>query len=319
MNEFYSPEIAQIAKEVNTTLFPFERAKTLQADLKRLFSRYVGCVQSGRRFETKALVVTGLSGSGKSEEIADLIFRFNASEQILPNGLPARYVELLLDRKGGWKDLGKETLRAMGYPISEKSRLTQPGIWRLVGFQAKEQGIVGIHYDEAQHIFAGKSEADQEVILDSFKTLLKSHECPLILILSGVPELSGYVRQLDQLMRKTTFCHLDDIDFIHEDEIAHDEVNSYAIKFNLDLSKELHSVDFLRRLATASAFRWGVLIELTTTAIMNAVEKQESILTAEHFNDVWVAKTKMHPIATPFTHAAYETMFRREKLFWVSD
>ncbi len=318
MNEFVSPETVNVAKRVNATLFPLERAKALQADLKNVFSRYLGAKHSGRRFEVEAMVVTGQSGSGKTKEIADLVYRFNSSEPQLPNGLPARFVEVLLDKKGGWKDLGKVTLHAMGYPITNKSKLTQPEIWRLVGFQAKAQGIVGIHYDEAQHIFAGKSEVEQEEILDSFKTLLKSYECPLILILSGVPELSGYVRQLDQLMRKATFCHLEDIDFTQDAEIIHDIAYSYASKFGLDVSDELNDGAFLHRLATASAFRWGILIDLTTTAIMHAETMQERALTAGHFNKVWVAKTKMNAIATPFTHPAYETMFRREKLFWVS-
>jgi hypothetical protein len=318
MNEFVSPETVKVAKRVNTTLFPLERAKTLQADLTSVFSRYLGATQSGRRFEAEAMVVTGQSGSGKTKEIADLVHRFNSSEPELPNGLPARFVEVLLDKKGGWKDLGKVTLHAMGYPISDRSKLTQPEIWRMVGFQAKHQGIVGIHYDEAQHIFAGKSDTEQEAILDSFKTLLKSHECPLILLLSGVPELSGYVRQMGQLMRKTTFCHLHDIDFTQDAEIIHDIVYSYASKFGLDLSDTLNDGAFLHRLATASAFRWGVLIDLTTTAIMHAKTVQGRALTADHFNEIWVAKTKMNAIATPFTHPAYETMFRREKLFWVS-
>jgi hypothetical protein len=318
MNEFINPAIVSVSQVANGITYPLDRAVDLQAGLVGIFSRYLGCLQSERRFETEALVVTGHSGSGKTKEIGDLLHRFHMSETLLPSGQAARFVEVLLDSKGGWKDLGKVTLEAMGYPITDKTRKTQTEIWRLVGAQAKMQGIVGIHYDEAQHIFSGKSENEQATILDSFKTLVKSHDCPLILILSGVPELSGYVQNLDQLQRKGIYRNFKDIDFSRDDKSIHEIVGSYAIKFDLEVAAELQTADFLHRLASAGAFRWGMVFYITTCAIEVAISAGDRVLTKEHFNEMWVSKTEMHPIATPFTHNDYETMFRREKRFLVS-
>ena len=72
---------------------------------------------------------------------------------------------------------------------------------------------------------------------------------------------------------------------------------------------------FYKRLATAAAFRWGILIKITADAIAAALSKGATQLSVEHFVDVWVAKTRMPRSVTPFTHDNYETMFRRDNPF----
>lgn len=71
-------------------------------------------------------------------------------------------------------------------------RLTQRQVWDRVVLQAKLQGVVGIHYDECQHIFSSGADARAKT-LDSFKSLLKQSEWPLMLILSGVDTLAHHV------------------------------------------------------------------------------------------------------------------------------
>ena len=71
---------------------------------------------------------------------------------MLPDEQPARFETCVLSATDSWKDLGRRTLRAMGYPIADGARLTQTTIWEQVRTQAQLQGIAGIHYDECQHI-----------------------------------------------------------------------------------------------------------------------------------------------------------------------
>ncbi|WP_373365309.1 hypothetical protein [Cereibacter sphaeroides] len=59
--------------------------------------------------------------------------RFQESAAVLPSGQPARIVECILDAKGGWKDLNRKTLKAMGYPISDSSRLRPTSCARVHG------------------------------------------------------------------------------------------------------------------------------------------------------------------------------------------
>lgn len=110
MTPFVIDEIADTAEAFNGRLYPLKRAEDLQLKFTKMFSAHLGCLRSGRYFEPEVMVVTGKSGSGKTTEIENMIRNFNASEIELPGGQTAQMVAKELDRKGGWKDLGKKTL-----------------------------------------------------------------------------------------------------------------------------------------------------------------------------------------------------------------
>lgn len=322
MNEFVIREIADLSGGLAVRHFPLARAHALQDSFSRLISRHIGGMRSGQRFESEALLVTGSSGTGKSKEIGDLLTRFNGSCALLPSGIPAKFITCVLSSKGTWKDLGKHTLHAMGYPINERARRTQTEIWDLVTTQAKLQGCIGIHYDEAQHILRDKGRSEVLTILDAFKSLIKGRDWPLMLILSGVPELANYVREEPQLFRLVTRVRFEDIDLNPRDDgdlgdylVLNEIVGSYALKLGVEVAEDLRGTDFLHRLATAAAFRWGIAIEMVIAALAHTTERGLPALTREAFDAVWAAKTGIAEIASPFSNTAYRTVYRREDLF----
>lgn len=315
MNPFILPEVRETAACFSGRHYQFNRSQELQTSLAQIFSRHLGNLEGGGRFETEGLLVTGESGSGKSKEVGHLVEKFNDSKAILPSGETAKIASCLLDGKSGWKGLGKKSAKAIGYHIDEKARNTQDRIWEKFALQAKLQGYVGIHYDEAQHIFRKKSEAESLAILDSFKTLLKSQDWPLILIFTGVEELAGYIESEPQLFRLMTTHHFSDITLSEDFQTIHEVVGSYAIDGKIEVAVDLAGEDFYKRLATSAAFRWGLLIKITSDAIASARLKGAERLDVEHFIDAWVNKTQMPRFVTPFTHDSYETMFRRDNPF----
>lgn len=321
-NPFIIPSLANLNEDLAQRHFPLARSEDLQHTFAQLFSRHLGRLKSGKGFESRSLLVTGLSGSGKTTEISDMLTRCNESAVLLPDGKPAQFSSCVLDAKGSWKDLGRKTLHAMGYPIKTTTRRTQFEIWDRVIWQAKRQGVVGIYYDEAQHIMRGKSDAEVLSVLDAFKSLMKSHEWPLMLILSGVPELGDYVQrepQLDRLMTRIEFSEINlssapgfpAPDYHTLNEI----VGSYAISAGLEVDANLQTGEFLHRLATAGAFRWGLVIDLVVDAVALAVARREGMIARSNFVAAWSEKTGMNQLATPFTHDSYERMFRKDKPF----
>lgn len=251
-----------------------------------------------------------------------MVKRFNEDAIPLPDGRPAKFASCVLAAKGTWKDLGRTTLTALGYPITGKTRRTLYEIWNLVVEQAKLQGVIGIHFDEAQHILRGKSENEVLIILDAFKTLMKTQEWPLMLILSGVPELDDYVRcerQLDRLLTRIQFREIDlgsgTEDPAPDYEVLNEIVGSYAISAGLEVGECLLTGDFLHRLATAGAFRWGLVIEIVIDAVAAADSRGSAKVDLDDFVAVWCDKTGMNQLVTPFTHESYEMMFRRDQPF----
>lgn len=315
MNEFVIPAIRDTAAHTVDRVFPLERAERLKSEFASVFSHHLGCLESGSRFETESILVTGQSGSGKTKEIEELLKRFNASNIPLPSGQSARFAECILTGTQGWKDLGRNSIQAIGFPLDSRARLTQVEIWERVVTEAKLAGVVGIHYDEAQHIFRKKSDADRPAILDSFKTLMKSHDWPLILIFSGVPELDGYLREEPQLYRLINRIKFNDISLPDDFDTVHEIVGSYAVSSKLELEDKILTEDFYHRLVAAGAFRWGLIIKLTIGAIGVARVQNTSTLRVDHYIDAWVAKTQSNPAATPFTHSGFETMYRRDHPF----
>lgn len=315
MKSFIIDEIVNTSEAFNGRLYPLKRAEELEKAFSEMFSWHLGRMRSGIYFESEVLVVTGSSGAGKTTEIEKLMRDFHAFNAILPNEQSAKIAMCVLDRKGSWKDLGRNTLHAIGYPTSDNARMTQSQISRRIKQQSERQGIVAVWYDEAQHILAKKNEEALIEVLDCFKTMVKGPDWPIMLILSGVPELAGIIPALEQLFRKVTHVRLDDIDFAADAEKVHSIVGSYAIEAGLEGDDALDTEDFLHRLTTVSAFRWGLVIELVMKAVGKAVAEHSSRLKVDHFVQAWVAKTGMNPVATPFTHSGYQTMFRKDKPF----
>lgn len=318
MNDFVIDEIVDLSANLNGRLYPLKRAEQLKREFATMFSGHLGRLKSGYYFEGEVLIVTGASGAGKTTEVEKLLREFNSTQTDLPNGKSATFATCVLDRKGTWKDLGKNTLHSMGFPVSDSARMTQGQIGRRVRQQGALHGVVGIWYDEAQHILAHKKQEALEEVLDCFKTMVKGPDWPMMLVMSGVPELADYIPHLEQLCRKVTHVSLDDVDFQKDSDTVNDVVGSYALEANLTVAEELLEDEFLHRLVTASAYRWGLVLELVMKAVGKAVAQRSAELNVEHFVQAWVSKTGMNAAATPFTHSGYVTMFRRDNPFKAS-
>lgn len=89
----------------------------------------------------------------------------------MPDGREAKIVCYILSGKVTWKDLGLKILEVLGCNL--KGRHNQTQIWNMVVKYAELQGVIGIHFDEWQHVFTEDGATTNRQILDSFKILLK--------------------------------------------------------------------------------------------------------------------------------------------------
>jgi hypothetical protein len=117
--------------------------------------------------------------------------------------------------------------------------------------------VVGIHFDECQHVFTKDGNQTNQQILDSFKTLLKESRWPLMLILSEIPSLAAYVAKEEQLARLLRTVRFEAIDPSKQSDM--DELLqltfSYAEKARVDFSP-LATRDFLEHFTfTMSNYR----------------------------------------------------------------
>src|SRR5690606_13164017 len=150
MMSFINSRLVELSRPLKAAYFPFSRAQDLSRALSWCVTDYATKASIGQLFEARGVLVIGESRQGKSREIQRFRDKFNGGSEIMPDGRPARIVHCILSGKVTWKDLGVKVLSALGYPL--KGRNTQAEIW--VVKYAELQGVVGIHFDECQHVFS---------------------------------------------------------------------------------------------------------------------------------------------------------------------
>lgn len=314
---FINMREVEVSAPLKKAHYQFPRALQLKKTVSSCLTDYYAKVSSGAAFEARGVLVTGKSRVGKTRELQRLIRDINDSGNAMPNGQPVRFVSCILSAHITWKSLGIATLEALGYPCN--GQRTQAYIWDKVREQAERQGIIGIHYDECQHMFSDTGHATNRVVLDSFKALLKHSKWPLILILSGVPDLAKHIEndtsseergQLRHLLRPVHFGMIDP-------EKDLDELNtlaySYADKAGVNFDK-LSDRDFLERLAFASGNRWGLAIEMVIEAFTCCSLAEASKVSMEHFDDAFSNIHGTRKGFSPFMMEDYIDAFDQDKL-----
>lgn len=282
---FVDMDRVAVSAGLKSAHYAFPRSRELKDAFTWCVTDYYAKMQSGIEFEARGLIVTGKSRVGKTSEIKRLMTTFNASVTNMPDGRPARIVHCLLSGKVTWKDLGIKVLDALGYPMQE-GRRTQNYIWEMVCDQARRQNVIGIHFDECQHVFSAKEGRANSIILDSLKTLLKDSRWPLILILSGIPVLASHVQGEEQLARLLRPVHFNEIDIDRDLDELNRLAFAFADKAGLEFGP-LSNDDFLRRLDFACTNRWGLVIELLIEAFIVARRAGAGICATDHFDEAF--------------------------------
>jgi hypothetical protein len=262
---FMNMEKIGVASKLKAAHFELPRAEALKAAFGKCVEEYYLSRQI-EDLEVRGLVVTGHSRVGKSLELKKLRREFNESGTLMPDGRPAKIVSCVLSGRVTFKDLGIKTLLALGYDL-QRNR-TQEYIWERVLGQAQEQGVIGIHYDECQHVF-GDNAKSNKVFLDSFKTMMKEPRWPMMMILSGVHTLTGYIQSYEQLYELVDHVHFKTIKFGRDKNLLNRLLFAFADEAKIEV-EHLVTPDFLARLDQECFSRWGLVIELLIDTLVTA-------------------------------------------------
>ncbi|WP_223429077.1 TniB family NTP-binding protein [Tateyamaria pelophila] len=308
-DDYLDMEDISIAGPMKMAHFELPRAKELRGAFKRCLREYYVSRMAGN-LEVRGLVVTGESRVGKTREMKKLIGDFNKSETLMPDGRPGKIVSCLLSGRVTYKDLGIATLKALGYDI--QGTRTQVYIWERVLFQAEQQGVIGIHYDECQHVFRDGGKTNQH-FLDSFKSMMKETRWPLMMILSGVPSLNKYIRSHEQLDNLVEPVRFHEINVKRDEEYLARLLYLYADQVEINI-EQLVTQDFLTRLDYACSHRWGLVIELLIETLIEAKLKKKKQLRAKDFAKEFALKTGTREKYSPFTAPDFREAFDSQKL-----
>jgi hypothetical protein len=306
---FVNEEKIAIVKRLKAPHLEFPRAKTLKLAFQKCVEEYY-LHQEIQDMEVRGLIVTGQSRVGKSRELKKLIRDFNASETLMPDGRPAKIVSFLLSGRVTFKDLGIKTLTALGYDL-QRNR-TQEYIWERVIDQAAGQGVIGIHYDECQHVF-GEGSKSNRIFLDSFKSMMKEPRWPLMMILSGVPSLAEYIQSYEQLDALVDPVHFTTIKIRRDQEQLTKLLFAFADEVDIEI-EQIVTQDFLARLDHACSHRWGLVIELLIQTLAEAKVAGKSQLDVQDFAAQFALKKGLPKQYSPFTAPDFLQAFDPQRL-----
>lgn len=311
---FVNPEKLVIAKCLKAAHFAFPRAEELVRAFQKCVEEYY-LNQEIADLEVRGLIVTGQSRVGKSRELKKLIRDFNSSETLMPDGRPAKIVSCVLSGRITYKDLGIKTLTALGYDL-QRNR-TQEYIWERVLDQAAGQGVIGIHYDECQHVF-GEGSKSNRIFLDSFKSMMKEPRWPMMMILSGVPSLANYIKSYEQLDELMDPVHFTTIKIQRDKEQLAELLFTFADEVDIEI-EPLVTSEFLARLDHACSHRWGLVIELLIQTLVEAKLMGKSQLDVHDFAKQFAAKKGIPKQYSPFTAPDFMEAFDPQRLFALNE
>ncbi len=303
---YHNKEKSAILKLLVKPYYRFPRRDDIDQQMEDVITHYFARLEIGERFEARGLLVTAESRSGKTDEISAVIKQFNDENLLLPSGLPARFVQCTLSGMLSWKDLGIKVLESLGFPMA--AQRNQSYIWNEVVKQARLQGVIGIHFDECQHMFTETGKTTNAKVLDGFKSLCKNPDWPFALILSGVPALAGFVNSHDQLRELLNPVHFDLIRIPDDTPEMNSLCFAFADEVNINF-EPLASEDFYDRLAFANGHRWGLVIEMLIKALTLCKLAGLSEIDISYFEKAFSQKTRIPFGFSPFSVDDYEEAF----------
>ncbi len=260
------------------------RDDALATEIEMLIQNAAGSQDSVRR-DGSALVVIGDSGAGKTTllkriiadrpEFAPYEDRYGISTSPL--------ISVVAPSPCTLKQLGREVLRALGYPLSRE--IKEHMVWELVRQQIRIRKVMFIHIDEMQHAVNTLNDNEQQKLSDTIKNVMQQPDWPVSFILSGIPTLARLVSSDVQLMRRSRIFEFSNLEFAKHAASVRRMIEHMVTKHaEMQLASALPD-EFIHRLLHAAYGRFGVVIQIVRGAIEQAMSDEAAgeQVKARHF------------------------------------
>lgn len=260
------------------------RDAALETEIEMLIQNAASAHGSVRR-DGSALVVIGDSGAGKTTLLKRIIAnraefqpyqdRYGISTSPL--------ISVVAPSPCTLKQLGREVLRAQGYPLSRE--IKEHMVWELVRQQIRIRKVMFIHIDEMQHAVNTLNDIERQKLSDTIKNVMQQPDWPVCFILSGIPTLARLVSSDVQLMRRSRIFEFSNLVFTKDAVSVRKMIEHMVTKHaEMQLASALPD-EFIHRLLHAAYGRFGVVIQLVRGAIEQAMfdEAAGGQVKARHF------------------------------------
>lgn len=240
------------------------------------------------RMEARGILLVGESGAGKTRLLDQL---FQSRPDLSAYGVPGSRCPLVSIRTPSpatLTSLGIEILKAINYPLAREKRRWE--VWDLVRRLLRENRVHVVHIDEAQDVLRTAKAPEIEAIVATLKTLLQDKDWPVILVLSGTPDLLRIADHDYQLGRRLQPIELAPVSAAAEGSEIAGLVEDYAGEAGLKLSGP-DDRSLVPRLIHGAAHRLGLTIEILVMAVEEALRSPARALSADIFARAYRRRT----------------------------
>lgn len=267
----------------------------------------------GNRSQTRALVLTGKTGAGKSTMISRTISAHPAFTGFGVPGSGCRAVSVQTPSPCNPKALGLEILRILGYPMA--AQRPAPAIWGRVRERLEFLGKVVLHLDEIHNVLVTANVTELTQIRTFIKAFLISPDWPVVLLLSGLPEVISFFEGLNdpdensltnadtkgEVRRRAVFVNLRSLMLPHDAKMIAAAVKDMAEVAALKVADDI-DVKIVPRLIHAAIYELGTTMQLAHEAIGQALEVKPRVATLDmvHFKLAYRERTRCADGANPF-------------------
>jgi hypothetical protein len=298
-----------------------ERDERLKFEIQMMIENIAKCRDPSRpygadnRLEGTALALIADSGAGKTAAmlhyLKDNLFFPNHA---VPYG-GCQLITVNVKAPTTLAQVGMSTLRATNYPIERELREAQA--WAQVHAQLKGQGLLFIHFAEAQRIIQQKNVTERGKIIETFAGLLTDTEAPQHIILSGLPPTTNLFQeaflnglktknreaiqeQHQTLRRRTRFVEFHELDLKADKKDLDRGIRELEKLAGVSLELLRGEDDTRARLRHAAARQFGLFFELIVMAIDTCVRQRRKNVTKHDFQDAYAARTREPEELNPF-------------------
>ncbi|MCP1559065.1 UNVERIFIED_ORG: hypothetical protein M2438_003155 [Methylobacterium sp. SuP10 SLI 274] len=275
----------------------------------------------GNRSETRALVLTGRTGAGKSS----MLSRILSAHPAFPGfGVPrsgCRAVSVLTPSPCNPKALGVEILRVLDYPMTAERSVQ--AVWAKVRDRIEFLGKLVLHLDEIHNVLETANKRELKQIRTLLKTFLVSPTWPVVLVLSGLPEVVPFFEGLNdpdedgnpnpdtkgEVRRRAVFVPLRSLELPTDADMVAVAVKDMASVAGMGVTDDL-TTTVVPRLVHAGLYELGTAMQLAHEAIGQGLDAKPRcrMLEIEQFQLAYRERTSCADAVNPFVVADWRKL-----------
>ena len=267
---------ASILEEVFQSYIRTDRHREVAGAVDRLVDTVT---LTGR--EAGGLFVIGDTGAGKTETVRRVLSELDGLEpEATATTTTKPVLEVEVPSPATLGQLGRAILDGLGYEVHR--RLTENETWQVVRSQLETRQVRLLYLDEGQHLTNSADPNEVQKVSNTLKNLMQARSWQVAVIMTGMPDLDGFLRNDRQLLRRVEVIHFERLRMPDDKAKLSTIVTALVCKkAGMSLGFELTD-DFLGRFCHATDGHFGTLIQLVQDVIHHVLTADSSARTIDY-------------------------------------